>query len=1149
MTQADTSNRNVNGCCRNGDKSNKNSSTLTLIDIIVSDDDEIRHCSLSDYCRGKSLSHLLQQCEELDEFRRRCNDNNLYHTVRALFFLYALHRYHLIDAAAADSAKEQEGPQLPSTGLHPIPYSGYQCLLERSFAKAVDVFLVAFRAQPTVAHSSALATAYYQLAFQTLAQQVHRAVEHHPGNPWMFVPPPPTTTTQHYQHPLVMRSELLLLNDKEVFPIVQEETPVRMDLSHCGWSDIFFLGMDFPEGARVLNASINLSVRQNISSNTISEDVSQQQHQKPPISSYLQVIPEPGVLRLTSIDLQCSVCLTHVSQVFDFGRDHVGLLRAGVVAAGIVPPGWQPQQRPDGEVEEDVPLSVLFTSLMRGRADLGLHLVTHVHNIPKGSRLAVSTNLLASIIAVGMRATGQTAQLVGTLREEERRLVAARAILGEWLGGSGGGWQDSGGVWPGMKLIEGVLAGDTRGDAEHAGDDGNGTRATTSRGLLLPVHRPLEASPSFDAALEASLVLVHGGMAQNCGPILEMVTEKYLLREPEEWLARHEALQILDQILEAVQDCNIQQLACLTTRNFFGPLQTIIPWATNLYTEVLVERTREHFGDNFWGFWMLGGCSGGGMGFFFRPETKPEALQVLPEILLTAKRELEHALPFAMDPVVYDFSINPHGTVACWCEQLPKINYTINRQSDSYESIDSTTGETLDHLLLNLGFDQQEHESIRANYKNGVIGLAQNRLSMDTAITDVEPHDVIHLSEQITPELVSRGLTELTNGTVGIVTLAAGVGTRWTQGAGCVKALHPFCRLGGRHRSFLEVHLAKNRLVSELAGTTLPHVITTSYMTHGPIQSHLDRVQPIDHGPIYLSRGQTIGLRLIPTVRDLRFAWEERTQQKLDTNAQKVRESGQGALMQWAQECGEASDYRDNLPLQCLHPVGHYYEIPNLLLNGTLRKMLENRPQLKYLMLHNIDTVGANVDPGILGLFAESGTTLSFEVVPRQIHDVGGGLARVNGRPRLVEGIALPREEDEFLFTYYNSMTTWIDIDKLLLKYNLDRHDLSHPSKVAEAVHNFSHRLPTYVTLKEVKKRWGRGHEDVFPTAQFEKIWGDISSLDDVDCAYFVVPRERGTQLKDPAQLDGWLRDGSAQHLDTLCHWDAPSNCTEKLTL
>ncbi len=39
-----------------------------------------------------------------------------------------------------------------------------------------------------------------------------------------------------------------------------------------------------------------------------------------------------------------------------------------------------------------------------------------------------------------------------------------------------------------------------------------------------------------------------------------------------------------------------------------------------------------------------------------------------------------------------------------------------------------------------------------------------------------------------------------------VVTLSGGVGSRWTQGAGVVKALHPFCRLGGEHRTFIEVY-------------------------------------------------------------------------------------------------------------------------------------------------------------------------------------------------------------------------------------------------------------------------------------------------------------------------------------------------------
>jgi hypothetical protein len=34
-----------------------------------------------------------------------------------------------------------------------------------------------------------------------------------------------------------------------------------------------------------------------------------------------------------------------------------------------------------------------------------------------------------------------------------------------------------------------------------------------------------------------------------------------------------------------------------------------------------------------------------------------------------------------------------------------------------------------------------------------------------------------------------------------------------------------------------------------------------------------------------------------------------------------------------------------------------------------------------------------------------------------------------------------------------------------------------------------------------------------------------------------VVPRLRGQQLKDPAQLDGWLRDGSADYVNGLCTW------------
>ncbi len=370
------------------------------------------------------------------------------------------------------------------------------------------------------------------------------------------------------------------------------------------------------------------------------------------------------------------------------------------------------------------------------------------------------------------------------------------------------------------------------------------------------------------------------------------------------------------------------------------------------------------------------------------------------------------------------------------------------------------------------------------------------------------------------------GLTALRHGEVGVVTLAAGVGSRWTQGAGVVKALHPFCKFGDRHRSFLEVHLAKTRRRARLAGAEIPHIVTTSYLTH----------QQIERAglPVILSPGRAVGLRLIPTVRDLRFAWEELPQQVLDEQKQKVRESLHAALIGWAQQAGEATDYTDNVPSQCLHPVGHWFEIPNLLRNGVLAA----HPRLRWLMLHNIDTTGADLDPALLGRHIHRDACLSFEVITRRIEDRGAGLARVNGRVRLVEGLAMPREADEFRLRYYNSMTTWINVEKLLAVFGLARGDLTDQAKVSAAIRAVAAKMPTYITLKDVKKRWGHGQEDIFPVAQFEKLWSDMTALPEVDCQFLVVPRPRGQQLKDIAQLDGWLRDGSAAYVESLCAWE-----------
>ena len=159
-------------------------------------------------------------------------------------------------------------------------------------------------------------------------------------------------------------------------------------------------------------------------------------------------------------------------------------------------------------------------------------------------------------------------------------------------------------------------------------------------------------------------------------------------------------------------------------------------------------------------------------------------------------------------------------------------------------------------------------------------------------------------------------------------------------------------------------------------------------------------------------------------------------------------------------------------------------------------------------------------------------------IIARKLDDRGGGLAEVDGRARLVEGLALPDERIEFDLSYYNSNTFWITIDSLLDVFNLTKEDLDDELLVRRKIWAIGRRMPTYITIKDVKKRWGKGQEDVFPITQFEKIWGDMTALPEVRCSYVIVPRMRGQQLKEVAQLDGWLRDGSADYVEEISKWE-----------
>jgi len=89
-----------------------------LIRVITARDPETRNCSLDALCRAAPLEVLLAECAALDRFRR--TSDNLYERVRALFFLYAIHRFHLLVRRDIGTRSQ-------------IPFGVYVNLLKRRF--------------------------------------------------------------------------------------------------------------------------------------------------------------------------------------------------------------------------------------------------------------------------------------------------------------------------------------------------------------------------------------------------------------------------------------------------------------------------------------------------------------------------------------------------------------------------------------------------------------------------------------------------------------------------------------------------------------------------------------------------------------------------------------------------------------------------------------------------------------------------------------------------------------------------------------------------------------------------------------------------------------------------------------------------------
>ena len=244
-------------------------------------------------------------------------------------------------------------------------------------------------------------------------------------------------------------------------------------------------------------------------------------------------------------------------------------------------------------------------------------------------------------------------------------------------------------------------------------------------------------------------------------------------------------------------------------------------------------------------------------------------------------------------------------------------------------------------------------------------------------------------------------------------------------GAGVVKALHPFCKLGGRHRTFLEVHLAKSRRTGAPGGrrpcrtSSPPATSRTTPSTSATSTQSGNYGYP---GDCSSRRGGASGCawcRWPATCaspgrrcRSRCSTSRPRRCARACTRAHRLGPGGRGGQRLHRQRPARSACTRWATGTRCRTCCA----------TASWPASCAERPQLKYLLLHNIDTLGLDLDPALLGLHIRQGATPDL----RGDHagaskTAAAGLARVDGQLRLVEGLAMPREEDEFRLSYYNS--------------------------------------------------------------------------------------------------------------------------------
>ncbi|MGE0142157.1 MAG: UTP--glucose-1-phosphate uridylyltransferase [Planctomycetota bacterium] len=125
----------------------------------------------------------------------------------------------------------------------------------------------------------------------------------------------------------------------------------------------------------------------------------------------------------------------------------------------------------------------------------------------------------------------------------------------------------------------------------------------------------------------------------------------------------------------------------------------------------------------------------------------------------------------------------------------------------------------------------------------------------------------------------------------------------------------------------------------------------------------------------------------------------------------------------------EGEVFRDAAGKISPYGPGHGDFAPSLRASGVLDRFRARGG--RYLLLANVDNLGARVCPGILGMHIQSHAETTVEVAPKWPGDVGGSPWLYRGKLQLIEQIRYPEGFDADVVNVFNTNTFHFSADAL----------------------------------------------------------------------------------------------------------------------